>query len=137
MAERRVRINGGLPIVMVYEVPDNLLEKDDLNCRIFADNPTVKWTVFIRNNRDRKFSDYDSLECNLDCKYDVVVDPMANDTIGLLIWQFSRGTINAEYLKKGFDFGKFTNQYTFHTEKALKYLKKVGVLHDKSATGSD
>lgn len=51
MAERRVRIDGGLPIVMVYEVPDNLLEKDDLNCRIFADNPTVEWAVFIRNNR--------------------------------------------------------------------------------------
>jgi hypothetical protein len=29
-----------------------------------------------------------------------------------------------EYLKKEFDFGKLTNQYTFHTEKALKYLGK-------------
>jgi hypothetical protein len=63
--------------------------------------------------------------------------PVANDTVGLLIRQFSRGTIDAEYLKKQFDFGQLTNQYTFHTEKALKYLKKVGVMHDKPAAGND
>lgn len=34
MAERRARIEGGIPTVTVYEVPDNLVEKDDLNCRI-------------------------------------------------------------------------------------------------------
>lgn len=28
---------------------------------------------------------------NLDCKYDVVVGPVADDTVGLLIRQFSRG----------------------------------------------
>ncbi|MCB6191866.1 DUF3990 domain-containing protein [Blautia marasmi] len=77
------------------------------------------------------------LDCNLDFKYDIVAGPVANDTVGLLIRQFSRGTIDAEYLKKEFDFGKLTNQYTFHTEKALQYLKKVGVMHDKSAAGND
>lgn len=35
------------------------------------------------------------------------------------------------------DFGRLTNQYMFHTEKALQYLKKVGVMHDKSAAGND
>ena len=35
------------------------------------------------------------------------------------------------------DFGKLTNQYTFHTEKSLKYLKKAGVMHDKQAAGND
>ncbi len=137
MAERRARIDGGIPVVTVYEVPDNLAEMEDLNCRVFDDKPTVEWAIFIRNNRDRKITDYDSLDNNLDCKYDVVVGPVADDTVGLLIRQFSRGTIDAEYLKKEFDFGKLTNQYTFHSEKALKYLKKVGVLYDKPATGND
>lgn len=82
-------------------------------------------------------ADFSSMECNLDCKYDVVIGPVANDTVGLLIRQFSRGTIDAEYLRKEFDFGRLTNQYTFHTEKALRYLKKVGVMHDKSAAGND
>lgn len=34
MAERRARIAGGIPIVTVYEVPDDLLEKPDLSCRV-------------------------------------------------------------------------------------------------------
>ena len=130
MAQRRARIDGGIPTVTVYEVPDDLTEKEDLKYRVFADKPTIEWAIFIKDNRDRKFLEYDSPECNLDCKYDVVVGPVADDTVGLLIRQFSRGTINAEYLKQEFDFGKLTNQYTFHTERALKYLRKVGVLHD-------
>ena len=137
MAQRRAKIDGGSPVVTVYEVPDNLTEKTNLNSRIFDEKPTIEWAIFIKNNRDRKFSDVSSQECNLDCKYDVVIGPVANDTVGLLVRQFSRGTIDAEYLKKEFDFGKLTNQYTFHTEKALRYLKKVGVMYDKSATGND
>lgn len=137
MAQRRARIAGGTPTVTVYDVPDNLAEIDELNVRVFDDKPTIEWAIFIRNNRDRKFSDYESLECNLDCKYDVVIGPVADDTVGLLIRQFSRGTIDAEYMKREFDFGKLTNQYTFHTERSLKFLKKVGVMHDKSTAGND
>lgn len=129
MAKRRAQISGGLPIVTVFEIPDNLLEIPHLNCRVFDEKPTVEWAIFIKNNRDKNFADISSLECNLDCKYDIVVGPVANDTIGLLLRQFSRGTIDAEYLRKGFDYGKLTNQYTFHTEKGLQYLKKAGVIN--------
>ena len=131
MAKRRARIDGGIPTVTIYEIDDNLLELQDLNCKCFPDKPTIEWAIFIKNNRDRNFKDISSEECNLDCKYDVVVGPVADDTVGLLIRQFSRGTIDVEYLKKEFDFGKLTNQYTFHTDKALKYLKKVGAMYDK------
>ncbi len=137
MAQRRVRIDGGIPTVTIFEVPDNLIKKADLKCRIFDEKPTVEWAIFIKNNRDRQFKEIKSTECNVDAKYDVVVGPVANDTVGLLIRQFSRGTIDAEYLKKEFDFGKLTNQYTFYTEKALQYPKKVGVMYDKSAAGND
>ena len=67
----------------------------------------------------------------------LVVGPVADDTVGLLLRQFSRGTIDIRYMKKELDFGKLTNQYTFHTEKSLEYLKKVGVMHDKQAAGND
>lgn len=130
MAKRRVKISGGTATVTIYEIPDDLLENKQLNCRIFPDNPTIEWAMFIRNNRDRNFAETDSLECNTDCKYDVVVGPVANDTVGLLLRQFSRGTINAEYLRNEFNFGKLTNQYTFHTDRALSYLKKVGVEYE-------
>lgn len=41
MAQRRARIDGGIPIVTVYEIPDNLTELSDLTCRIFEDKPTL------------------------------------------------------------------------------------------------
>lgn len=100
MAQRRTRIAGGAPVVTVYEVPDNLVEIDELRCRVFEDHPTIEWALFVRNNRDRKFTDYASSECNLDCKYDVVVGPVADDTVGLLLRQFSRGTIDIQYMKR-------------------------------------
>lgn len=137
MAERRARIDGGCPVVTVYEAPDDLIDREELKCRVFSDKPTVEWAVFIRNNRDRNFKEIDSLDCNVDCKYDVVVGPVANDTVGLLIRQFSRGTIDAEYMKREFDFGKLTNQYTFHTERAVSYLEKAGVMYDKPAARND
>ena len=59
------------------------------------------------------------------------------DPVKLVELENKLSEIDAEYLKKEFDFGKLTNQYTFHTEKALRYLKKVGVMYDKSATGND
>ena len=58
MAQRRARIDGGTPIITVFEIPDNLIEMSDLKCRVFEDNPTIEWAIFIRNNRDRSFSDY-------------------------------------------------------------------------------
>lgn len=137
MAQRRAKIDGGVPTVTVYEIPDDLSEMQDFNCKMFDDKPTIEWTVFVKNNRDRNFKDINNSECNLDNKYDVVIGPVADDTVGLLIRQFSRGTIDVEYLKREFDFGQLTNQYTFHTEKALRYLKKVGVKYDKSTTGDD
>ena len=131
MARRRVALEDrGVPTVTVFEIPDDLLQQPHLRCRVFEDQPTVEWAIFIRNNRDRSFRNIADEDCNIDCKYDIVVGPVANDTVGLLIRQFSRGTINAEYLRKGFSFSRLTNQYTFHTERALRYLKKVGVMHE-------
>ncbi len=81
-------------------MPDNLEEIRELRVRVFEEKPTIEWAIFIRNNRDRKFTDYENSECNLDCKYDVVVGPVADDTVGLLIRQFSRGAIDVEYMKR-------------------------------------
>ena len=131
MARRKTKIEGGVPTVTVFSVPDDLLYGCGLVCRVFEERPTVEWAVFVKNNRDKKFEDISSPQCNTDCKYDVVAGPVADDTIGLLIRQFQRGIINERYLRDGLTFDKVTNQYTFHTESALKYIEKVGVKYDK------
>ena len=80
------------------------------------------------NNRDRFFTDSDSLDCNIDCKYDIVSGPIADDDMAMLFRQYQNNLISFEALIDGMTFQTVTNQYSFHTEKAVKILKKVGVL---------
>lgn len=90
MAKRRTALEGtGVPTVTVFEITDTLVEIQELRCRVFEEQPTIEWALFVKNNRDRHFADIASAECNTDCKYDVVVGPVADDTVGLLVRQFS------------------------------------------------
>ena len=79
------------------------------------------------NNRNRKYDDFSSSECNFDNKYDVVIGPIANDDIAVLFRQYENGVISFENMVSGMVYKKTTNQYSFHTEKAISLLKKVGV----------
>ena len=64
---------------------------------------------------------------NFDCKYDIVIGPIADDAMALLFRQYENGTISFENMLSGMIYKKTTNQYSFHTEKAINLLKKVGV----------
>lgn len=44
-----------------------------------------------------------------------------------LFRQFSDGLISVETLVNEMEFKKLTDQYSFHTEKALSYFLKTGV----------
>ena len=79
------------------------------------------------NNRNRKYDDFSSSECNFDNKYDVVIGPIANDDIAVLFRQYENGVISFENMVSGMVYKKTTNQYSFNTEKAISLLKKVGV----------
>lgn len=78
------------------------------------------------NNRDRRFKDINSLTCNIDNKYDMVVGPVADDDIALLFRTFTRGLIDIDTLVKEMKYKRFSNQYSFHTEKSLKFIKVFG-----------
>lgn len=129
MAKRVSRIYGGTPYVTAFEFDEAALCNPDLNCRMF-DKPSKEWAIFVINNRNHNFSPIIDLECNLDCKYDLVVGPIANDDLALLFRQFSNGLIGVDTLVREMEFKKLTDQYSFHTKKALRYLKKAGVLYE-------
>jgi hypothetical protein len=129
MANRVSRIYGGSPCVNVYEFDETVLQTKELNIRTF-DKPTKEWALFVINNRNRRFAPTSDEECNLDLKYDLVIGPVANDDLALLFRQFSEGMIGVDTLVREMEFKKLTDQYSFHTEKALGYLKKAGVSHD-------
>ena len=91
----------------------------------FGNETSEAWARFVMNNRKRNNLDYASLECNLDNKYDVVIGPIANDDMAVLFRQFENGIISLESMLSGMIYKETTNQYSFHTEKAIALLKKI------------
>lgn len=124
MSRRVARIYGGDPHITVFEIDEEQIEKVNLSIRRF-DKPSREWALFVINNRNRGFTDISSLECNLDNKYDLVIGPVANDDLALLFRQFSGGLITVEELTAEMKYKQLTTQYSFHSEQAVRLLKKV------------
>ena len=127
MAKRVVRIYGGEPVVTYFEADMDDIFKSDMSIRAF-EGPSKEWAVFVMNNRSQTFTDRTSPECNLLGQYDVVIGPVADDDLALLFRQFQEGLISVDVLTREMTFRKLTNQYSFHTQRAVGYLKKAGVL---------
>jgi len=127
MASRVVRIYGGKENVSVFDYDETLIS--DLKILMF-EKPCIEWAKFVMNNRDRYFSDKESTLCNLDAKYDIVIGPVANDDMALLFRQYAQQLISLEILAKGMEFRNLTNQYSFHTEKAIATLKYAGMFDE-------
>jgi hypothetical protein len=124
MAKRTVKQFGGKPYITKFSVNDIEFENNDISKKIFI-TPTNGWALFVINNRNKKFNDYSNQNCNTDNKYDIVIGPVANDDIRLLFDLFEDDILNIEELTKRLEFKKLTNQISFHTEKAVKLLKKL------------
>lgn len=122
MSNRTARIYGGNPVVNVFSVTDAALLDSTLSIRKF-DSPSEEWASFVIANRNRKKVVIDS-DNNKDCRYDIVIGPVANDDIALLFRQFEDGLIDINALVLGMKYKELTNQYSFHTERAVKLLKK-------------
>jgi len=131
MAARTARLYGGKPIVTVFEIKDDFLHSEKLSCKNFGTQISQEWAIFVMNNRNRHFTDFSSSNCNLDLKFDVVAGPVANDDMTFLFRQFENDFIDFETLVRGLTFRTATNQYSFHTERALTLLRKKGVLDDQ------
>ena len=97
----------------------------ELNIKNFGVETSEEWARFVQNNRNRKFENFSSIECNFDNKYDIVIGPIADDDMALLFRQYENGMITFDMMLNGMIYKKTTNQYSFHTEKAISLLKKV------------
>lgn len=126
MAKRKSRIFGGRSCIHSFETPDNLLSIPTLRIKRF-EKPTKEWAVFIINDRDRDFDVLSSPLSNRDNKYDIVYGPVANDTLTTLIQRYHRGFIDENVLLREMEYVTPTEQYSFHTEAAIFFLKHTGV----------
>lgn len=131
MAQNKAALYGGKPIVTIYETDDDILDKENLNTKAFPMNPTIEWARFIVNNRNKNFKDQSSMDSNSDCKYDIVLGPVADDAIAATIRRFMGDSLDEEGLMRKLTYKKLSNQYSFHTDKAIAYLRKVGVLDER------
>lgn len=125
MAKRVATIYGGSPSITQFEFDERIFSDTNVNVKKFV-GASKDWAMFVLNNRNKHFNQIDSLECNHDNKYDVVIGPVANDDLALLFRTFTSGLIDLDALIKGLKYKKLTDQYSFHTDKALQYLKMVG-----------
>ena len=113
------RLQEGEPVLNTYLFDDNLIkvENSSLSVKVF-DGYSVEWAKFILMNRK-----------NLDSKpvhsYDIVIGPIANDTVGLQMRRFMQGYISVERMIEELKFNKPATQYFFGPELAISYLKKI------------
>ena len=118
MAIRRVKLaDWGSPIVTAYEFDERLLNDKSINVLVFP-SVSVKWAEFVLKNRDvnREGFKHD---------YDVVVGPVANDTVAFQLRRYLFGAITLESLVKELEFKGLNRQFFFGTEIAISKLKRL------------
>lgn len=125
MAKRVARIYGGSPIVNSFEIQDDFRKLSNIKIKDFGIQTTEEWAKFVMNNRNRTFTDEANTLCNKDNKYDIVIGPVADDNMALLFRQYENEIIDFETLLKGMIYKKTSSQYSFHTEKSIRLLRKV------------
>ena len=125
MAKRVSRIYGGSPVVNTFEIQDDFRKMSDIKIKDFGLQTTEEWAKFVMNNRNRAFTDEVNTLCNKDNKYDIVIGPVADDNMALLFRQYENEIIDFETLLKGLIYKKTSSQYSFHTEKVIRLLRKV------------
>ena len=57
--------------------------------------------------------------------YDIVIGPIADDTVGLQMRRLMQGYIDIERMVEELRFHKPAIQYFYGTEKAISYLKRI------------
>ncbi len=129
MAKRTARIKGGRPVLNIFESDDDFMKNSFFRIKDFSNIPTEEWALFVMNNRNRYFSEFQNPLCNQDCKYDIVHGPVANDMMAVLFQQYEQEFIDLEMLKKKMTYKELSMQYSFHTEKSIKILKKAGTIY--------
>ena len=115
MARRVSAIYGGDPIISKFEFDENAFL--DLTVKQF-DEPDEEWALFVMNNRKRE-------NVHPIHSFDIVIGPIADDTIATLFRNFDDGIIDLQMLVSGLRYKKVSSQYFFHSAAAIKYLKCI------------
>lgn len=113
------RMECGEPTVTTFSFDErNLTDNADIKVLTFEDY-TVEWAEFVLANRRYKG------EGNVG-GYDIVVGPIADDTVGVQLYRFTRGFISIEQMIDELRVrGNRAVQYYFGTPRAIALLTHV------------
>lgn len=117
MAARTAKIFGGEPILTSFEFDLDSAITESLKIKVF-NSPNEEWAHFVMANRDINVEQPSN-------DYDIVIGPVADDTIARLLRMFTENFISEKQLVRELTFSEVTSQYFFHTEAAIKLLKKI------------
>lgn len=119
MAARTTRfLNEGHPTLSCFEFDEDEATKNGLNIKVFTDY-SEEWAEFVVMNRKNN-SDIPAHP------YDIVIGPIADDTVGVQIRRFIMGYLSASALVDELKFkGDHAVQYFFGTTKAVELLKRI------------
>lgn len=115
MARRTSAIYGGEPVVTEFEFDETALNV--LSVKTFEE-PSEEWALFVMANRSRN-------HLQPTHGFDIVIGPVADDTIATLFRNFDDGIIDLPMLMNGLKYKKVSSQYLFHSVEAIKYLCRI------------
>lgn len=119
MAVRTTRfLNEGCATLSCFEFSEEEAAKNGLNIKVFSDY-SEEWAEFVVMNRKN------SSETPAH-PYDIVIGPIADDTVGVQIRRYMMGYLSASALVEELKFrGDHAVQYFFGTYKAVEFLKHI------------
>ena len=119
MAARTTRfLNEGTPTLSCFEFDEDEAMENKLNIKVFHEY-SEEWAEFVVMNRKNN-SDVPAHP------YDIVIGPIADDTVGVQIRRFIMGYLSVSALVDELRFkGDHAIQYFFGTPKAVKLLKRI------------
>ncbi len=121
MALSKCRRMQGQPTVTVYEFNDEEARHQKLRIKVF-DKPTEAWAKFVSDNRHASVTGFTH-------DYDIVVGPIANDSMAMQFRLYEDGYITLRQLSRRITFPQDNSQHFFATERAVRLLKKVGSIN--------
>lgn len=109
--KRKLGKKSSTGYVNVYELDDAY--RDNLNVLYFA-SPTEQWLDFVMTNR---------MDKDFEHPHDIVADPVANDRVYAAFALYESGLLNKRELINELRTYTLVDQWLFHTERSLRYLR--------------
>jgi hypothetical protein len=112
-AKRKTALTDqGIPILNIYEYPENFLTVEHLSVKKFI-KADAEWLDFVVANRNEEYHGEN---------YDIVIGPVADDNVIRIIRMYMNGTYEKDEAIRRFRTETLDNQFLIASERAVKLL---------------